>query len=179
MSARLHPDALDGVRLVGRTQGDALQLAGLVRDHGAETLGRILDAWGPDHLRRVVIALAAAVDIDQTPRELWGWLDGPNLNGRLSTTVPLADLFNRLDPGAEDLPRRPAVRNYSDADRQAMGDRARAAALSRRGRTRPIVHGDAGQPHRCDRKDCREADRIWRRHRPAGVPAKDPYARTG
>jgi hypothetical protein len=57
-----HPDMLAGEKLVGRTQGDALQLADLVREHGPAVLHRLMDEWGGEHLRRVAIALACAVD---------------------------------------------------------------------------------------------------------------------
>jgi hypothetical protein len=76
-----------------RVAGDALQLAGLVRDHGPDTLHRLLDMWGPDHVRAVCIALAAAVDVDRTPQELWGWL-GPVDNRTLRTVSDSADLWD-------------------------------------------------------------------------------------
>jgi hypothetical protein len=75
-----------------RVAGDALQLAGLVRDHGPDTLHQLLDRWGPDHVRAVCIALAAAVDVDRTPQELWGWL-GP-VKMPLRRTMRTDDLFD-------------------------------------------------------------------------------------
>lgn len=92
------PEALDGERLVGRVKGDAIQLVSLVRDHGAETLYRILDTWGEDHVRRVILALAAAVDPDATPAQMWGWLG--DYRGRISTSLPESDLWRAADPHA-------------------------------------------------------------------------------
>lgn len=82
---------LSGDKLVARTKGDALQLVDLVRTHGPETLDRLLDAWGAEHLRRVAIALACAVDVDATQDELWGWLG--ERKQRLSTTLPESDMW--------------------------------------------------------------------------------------
>lgn len=119
-----HPDTLSCDRLVGRTQGDALQLVSLTRDHGPDILHRLFDAWGPEHLRRVTIALAAAVNDGRTPQELWGWLGEPVTN-RLSTTIANCDLWAYRDP---QVPRdTPVERSFTDEARQRMAERARNA----------------------------------------------------
>lgn len=115
------PDDLTEDRLIGRTQGDALQLISLVRDHGPDVLHRLFDDWGPEHLRRVTIALAAAADDLRTPQELWGWLDGRPVV--LSTTVQNSQLWTQPDPYALKEPRRAVA--YSPAARSRMAERAR------------------------------------------------------
>lgn len=130
-AAPTHPDLLDGDALVARVQGDALQLADLVRDHGPETLNRIIDTWGPAHTRRVCIALAAAIDPGAQISTLWGWLEGPALPS--TTTVHLSELWKQPDPyigrerRAESGPR-----DISDAARARMAERARALHQKRR-----------------------------------------------
>jgi len=57
----------------------------LVREHGPEVLHQLMDVWGPEHVRRVTIALACAVDPNAPTRSLWGWLGGPTVV--MSTTV--------------------------------------------------------------------------------------------
>jgi hypothetical protein len=79
-----------------RVLGDALQLVGLIREHGPDTIRQLLDQWGPDHIRHVCLVLAGAVDPERTPKELWGWL-GP-VDRTTSTTVPVGRLFNQSDP---------------------------------------------------------------------------------
>jgi hypothetical protein len=120
------PDQLEGDRHVARVQGDALQLACFTRDHGPETLHRLLDAWGPDHLRNVTIALAAAVNIDRTPEDLWGWL-GDTPRWPLSVTIHEAKLWATHDPAAPKDTRRNV--DYSPEARQRMAERARTAGL--------------------------------------------------
>lgn len=88
------PDELDDDRLIGRVQGDALQLAGLVRDYGPGVLHHLFDVWGPDHLRRVTIALAAAVNDQQRASQLWAWLDEPT--HKLSTTIQTNQIWADL-----------------------------------------------------------------------------------
>jgi hypothetical protein len=125
-----HPDQLVGDELVARTQGDALQLADLVRDHGPETLDRIISAWGSEHTRRVCIALAAAVDPGATLKTLWGWLDDPV--NRATVTVPLSGLWKQRDPHIADDRRTSKPRRISPETRARMANRARALAEKRR-----------------------------------------------
>lgn len=91
-----HPDTLEGPALVARTKGDALHLVGLVRDHGPDTLHAVLDYWGPDHARRVVVALACAIDPDAPTRDLWSWLDGKSQ--RTSRSVDEQTLWTIVPP---------------------------------------------------------------------------------
>jgi hypothetical protein len=101
-----------------RVAGDALQLVGVVRDFGPDAINRLLDLWGAEHVRAVCVALAAAVDVDRTPSELWGWLG--EVDNRTSVTVRTQRLLKSLESytdwtGAQ-------VRNQSE---KAQKDRAR------------------------------------------------------
>lgn len=95
---RDRPSAIDPT-----VAGDALQLVGLVRDYGPDLIDKLLDRWGPDHVRQVCVALAGAVDQDRTVQDLWGWAGRvTNLPRTTVATSKLWDLngFRAADTGA-------------------------------------------------------------------------------
>jgi hypothetical protein len=122
-----NPDKLTGERLVGRVEGDAIQLVGFVREYGPDAIHQLFDAWGEQHLRRVCIALAAAVKDYQTPQELWGWLG--EVSNLRSTTVPTHELWTVRDPLAPSdhdiAAQRGTRRAVSPEVRERMAERGR------------------------------------------------------
>lgn len=78
-----------------RILGDAMQLVGIVREYGPDTINHLLDTWGPEHIRKVILVLAAAVDPERTPQQLWGWLGQPIAN-RTYVTVDMSRLWSSL-----------------------------------------------------------------------------------
>lgn len=87
MSAQAEAPA--GYDLVRQARLDAIELAAVVReadvDGTAAHLSR-LDAGRKDAL---LVALACAVDVDQTTRQWWGWLDAPLPASRRSPVRPV------------------------------------------------------------------------------------------
>lgn len=56
----------------------AQNLAGMVRDEGPDAIGRYLDALDRGQLYALTVALAAMVDVDQTPADLLAWITEPD-----------------------------------------------------------------------------------------------------
>jgi hypothetical protein len=69
---------------------DATELAILVRKVGPEGIAECLAGLDSGRKEAMLLALACAADVDRTPGQWWGWLDGQQPVARPGRSVPRA-----------------------------------------------------------------------------------------
>lgn len=96
--------AVLGLDRVSQARQDAVELATLVRDVGADAIAEHLAGLEPDRKDALVVALACAVDVERTARQWWGWLDDP-------VPAPIRDVR-----GVRPVPTAAEVRRFARAN---------------------------------------------------------------
>lgn len=113
----------------------AMELAFTVRTGTADDVAAVLDKVHPAHFHALAVVLAAAVDIDSTPEELFGWSVETRGDSGENPVPACRETSRETFPPAD---RRDAVSDISPA--QAEANRA---VLARAISTRTCRAGDA------------------------------------
>lgn len=143
------PPAVLGLDRMAQARQDAVELAALVHDVGADAIAEHLAGLEPARKDALLVALACAVDLNLTTRQWWGWLDDP-------VPVPVREVRGvRPVPTAAEVRRFARANGLSDDQvwRAVVDLYAAPTATATATATATLAPGTSGTPGRVANDD--------------------------